>query len=106
MRTNIPVIFVLALCFCLTVFANDTYDSDYENVDVVMELAWGDPVTTEDVDLIVITHNDEPVQVVIMRKKKKLTEITLMDGVVVKVYNHENGQLLATISKSSKDFPS
>jgi hypothetical protein len=106
MRKNIPVIFVLAISFCLTVLANDTWESEYENVDVVMELAWSDAVTTEAVDIIVITHNEEPVQVVLLRKKKKLTEITLMDGVVVKVYNHENGELLATFSKSSKEFPS
>ena len=105
MRTNVPVIFVLALSFCLAAFA-DTYEDEYENVDVVMELAWSDAVKTVDVNVVVISHNDEPVQLVLMKKKKKVCEITLMDGVVVKVYKHDSGELVATFSKSSKDFPS
>ena len=106
MRRNIPVVFVLALSFCLSVFADDKWDPTYENVDVVMELAWADAETTLAVDLIVVKQNEEPVQIILLRNKTKLSEITLMDGVVVKVYDHENGQLLAIFSKSSKDFPS
>ncbi len=106
MKRNIPVVFVLALSFCLSVFADNIWDPTYENVDVVLELAWADAETTLAVDIVVVKQNEEPVQIVLIRKKTKLSEITLMDGVVVKVYDHENGQLLAIFSKSSKDFPS
>jgi hypothetical protein len=105
MRKQLPVVFVLALTFCLAAFA-DTYEDEYENVDVVMEMAWSDAIKTVGVNVVVISHNEEPVQLVLMKKKQKVCEITLMDGVVVKVYNHESGELVATFSKSSKDFPS
>jgi len=105
MRRNILVVFVLALSFCLSAFADNKWNPTYENVDVVLELAWSDADTTVAVNVIVVKLNEEPVQIVLLRKKTKLNEITLIDGVVVKVYNHENGQLLATFSKSSKDFP-
>ena len=58
-------------------------DPNFENVDVVIETAWGTSEKTESVDVLVVKVNDEPSQLILARKKQKLSEISLMDGVVI-----------------------
>jgi len=76
-------------------------DPNYENVDVVIETAWGTTEKTESVDVLVVNVNDEPAQLILARKKQKLSEISLMDGVVIKIYNHDNGELIKTYQVKS-----
>ncbi len=71
-------------------------DPNFENVDVVLETDWGTSEKTESVDVLVVNVNDEPAQLILARKKVKLSEISIMEGVVIKIYNHETGELLKT----------
>jgi hypothetical protein len=76
-------------------------DPNFENVDVVIETAWGTTEKTESVDVLVVNVNDEPAQLILARKKQKLSEISLMDGVVIKIYNHDTGELIKTYQVKS-----
>ncbi len=71
-------------------------DPNFENVDVVIETDWGTSEKTESVDVLVVNVNDEPVQIILAKKKKKVSEISIMEGVVIKIYNHDTGELLHT----------
>ncbi len=77
-------------------------EPNFENVDVVVETAWGTSEKTEEVDVLVLFNNDEkPTGMVLARKKRKLSEIMLVEGVTVKLIDHETKQVLKTIKITS-----
>ena len=71
-------------------------DPNFEGVDVVIETDWGTSEKTESVDVLVVNVNDEPVQLILAKKKKKISEISIMEGVVIKIFDHDTGELLKT----------
>jgi len=103
MYAKYQIVLFIVIFFALIAFANagesdyvTISDPNFENVDVVMETDWGTSEKTESVDVLVVNVNDEPAQLILARKKVKLSEISIMEGVVIKIYNHETGELLKT----------
>ena len=102
-------LFTLLLLFIVASFLyageNDYVTIDepnFENVDVVVETAWGTSEKTENVDVLVLFNNDEkPTGMVLARKKQKLSEIMLIEGVTVKLIDHETKKVLKTIKIKS-----
>jgi hypothetical protein len=96
----LPILFIFTLFAAFTALHASDYvsisDPNFENVDVVIETDWGTTEKTESVDVLVVNVNDEPAQIILAKKKKKVSEISLMEGVVIKIYNHETGELLKT----------
>ena len=77
-------------------------EPNFENVDVVVETAWGTTETTENVDVRVLFDKDEkPSGLVLARKKQKLSEIMIVDGVTVKLIDHETKEVLRTVKVKS-----
>lgn len=68
----------------------------YTHVDVVVETEWGDPEKNEDVTAEVGFKDGKPDHVVIMGARHKKCEVTLMEGMTVKIYNRKTGKLLKT----------
>ena len=68
----------------------------YTHVDVVVETEWGDPEKNEDVTAEVGFIDGKPDHVVFMGARHKKCEISLMEGMTVKIYNHKTGKLLKT----------
>ncbi len=77
-------------------------EPNFENVDVVVETAWGTSEKTEGVDVLVLFNNDEkPIGMVLAKKKRKLSEIMLVEGVTVKLIDHDTQQVLKTVKVKS-----
>lgn len=68
----------------------------YTHVDVVVETEWGDPEKNEDVTAEVGFKDGKPDHVIFMGARHKKCEISLMEGMQVKIYNHKTGKLLKT----------
>ena len=103
MNAKYQIVLFIIILFAFIAFVNagesdyvTISDPNFENVDVVMETDWGTSEKTESVDVLVVNVNDEPAQLILARKKVKLSEISIMEGVVIKIYNHETGELLKT----------
>ena len=96
----LPVAILFAVFVAFSIATASDYvsisDPNFENVDVVIETDWGTSEKTESVDVLVVNVNDEPAQIILAKKKVKVSEISLMEGVVIKIYNHETGELLKT----------
>ena len=77
-------------------------EPNFENVDVVVETAWGTSETTENVDVLVLFDKDEkPAGMVLARKKQKLSEIIIIEGVTVKLIDHQTKEVLRTVKVKS-----
>ncbi len=77
-------------------------EPNFENVDVIVETAWGTSEKTENVDVLVLFNNDEkPAGLVLARKHRKLSEIMIVEGVTVKLIDHETQKVLKTIKSNS-----
>ena len=72
-------------------------EPNFDNVDVVVETEWGTSEKTEGVDVLVLFNNEKPTGLVLAKKRVKLSEVMLVEGVVVKLYDHDTGKLLKTI---------
>lgn len=68
----------------------------YTNVDVVVESDWSKPERTERVSVEILFKNKKPDKVLMKGAGYKLCEITLMEGMAVKIYNHKTGKLIKT----------
>lgn len=86
------------LLFGALLFAADE-DLEYINVKVVLETEWMEPEEVNNVDVIILALSDGSKQVVLFRKYEKIMEITVIEGVKVKIFDAENGKLLRTFSK-------
>ena len=84
--------------FGALIFAADE-DLEYTNVNVVLETEWMDPEEVNNVDVVVLALSDGSKQVVLFRKYEKIMEITVIEGVKVKIFDADNGKLLKTFSK-------
>ena len=84
--------------FCALLFASDE-DLEYTNVNVRLETEWADPEEVQNVDVVVLALSDGSKQIVLFRKYEKIMEITVIDGVKVKIFDADNGKLLKTYSK-------
>ena len=93
---NIVFTIVCVVLFGALLFADD--DLEYTNVNVVMETEWSDPEEVANVDVVVLSLTDGTKQVVLFRKFNKIMEITIIDGVKVKVHDADTGKLLKTYS--------
>lgn len=94
--------FLLLFLFSSFLFAGENDyatidDPNYENVDVVIETAWGTSEKTEDVNVLILQKNEKATGVVLAKKRQKLSEIMLVEGVTVKIIDHETGKVLKTI---------
>ena len=101
----LTVLFLLIFVPFLYAGENDYVTIDepnFENVDVVVETAWGTSETTENVDVLVLFDKDEkPAGMVLARKKQKLSEIIIIEGVTVKLIDHETKAVLRTVKVKS-----
>jgi type 1 fimbria pilin len=77
------------------IIQSDT-STTYTHVDVVVETEWGGPEKNEDVTAEVGFKDGKPDHVVMRGVRYKQCEITLMEGMTVKIYNHKTGKLLKT----------
>lgn len=68
----------------------------YTHVDVVVETEWGEPERNDNVTAEVGFKDGKPDHVVIMGARHKQCEISLMEGMKVKIYDHKSGKLLKT----------
>jgi len=84
--------------FGVLLFAADE-DLEYTDVNVVMETEWTDPEQVNNVDVVVLALSDGTKQIVLFRKYEKIMEISVIDGVKVKIFDSDNGKLLKTFSK-------
>lgn len=97
------ILTVLLLCvFTSFLFAGEndyvTIDEpNYENVDVVVETSWGTNEKTEGVDVLVLQKNEKPTGLILAKKRQRLSEIMLVEGVTIKIIDHDTGKVLKTI---------
>lgn len=77
------------------IIESDT-STTYTHVDVVVETEWGDPEKNDDVTAEVEFKDGKPVHIVFMGARHKKCEISLMEGMQVKIYDHKTGKLLKT----------
>lgn len=68
----------------------------YTHVDVVVETEWGNPEKNENVTAEVVFKNGKADYVAMTGKRYKKCEITLMEGMKVKIYERKTGKLLKT----------
>ncbi|MCK6622704.1 MAG: hypothetical protein HUU32_18660 [Calditrichaceae bacterium] len=68
----------------------------YTNVDVVVESDWSKPERTERVSVEILFKNKKPDKVLMKGAGYKMCEITLMEGMTVKIINHKTGKLIKT----------
>jgi len=84
--------------FGAMLFAADE-DLEYTNVNVVLETEWMEPEEVNNVDVVILALSDGSKQIVLFRKYEKIMEITVIEGVKVKIFDADNGKLLRTFSK-------
>jgi hypothetical protein len=93
----------LIALFCVFLFGavlvSADGDLEYTNVNVVLETEWMEPEEVNNVDVVVLALSDGSKQIVLFRKYEKIMEITVIDGVKVKIFDADNGKLLKTFSK-------
>jgi hypothetical protein len=78
-------------------FSKPSAAPKYSNVDVVVEFEWSpEPIKSEDVNVIEITKNEKPTALLLMKGLKKESELSIVKGVTIKVYDHKTGELLKT----------
>jgi hypothetical protein len=77
------------------IIQSDT-STTYTHVDVIVETEWGDPEKNEDVTAEVGFKDGKPDHVVMMGARHKKCEVTLMEGMKVKIYDRKTGKLLKT----------
>ena len=101
----LTVLFLLIFVPFLYAGENDYVTIDepnFENVDVIVETAWGTSEKTEKVDVLVLFNNDEkPTGLVVARKHRKVSEIMIVDGVTVKLIDNETQKVLKVIKNKS-----
>lgn len=68
----------------------------YTNVDVLVESDWSKPERTDRVAVEILFKNKKPDKVLMRGAGYKMCEITLMEGMTVKIYNHKTGKLVKT----------
>ena len=73
-------------------------EPNFEGVDVVVETAWGTTDKIESVDVLVLFKNQKPTGLVMARDRQKISEVTLVEGVVVKLLDHQTGKVLKKIT--------
>ncbi len=71
----------------------------YHHVDVLVEAEWGEPEKNEDVTAEVIMKNKEAEKIILSGGDYKTCEVSLIEGIVVKIYNHKTGKLIKTLQK-------
>jgi hypothetical protein len=91
---NKVITIVFVVLFGAILFADE--DLEYTNVNVIMETEWSEPEEVINVDVIVLQMTDGTKQIVLFRKFNKIMEITVLDGVKVKVIDADTGKLLKT----------
>jgi hypothetical protein len=88
------LILLFVILFVSSTFAvNDFYSPDYTNSTVVMTTDWGTTDTVKDVNVVVMTK-DNNTTLYLIKGKEVVNEIYLIDGITVNVY--ANNQLLKT----------
>lgn len=112
---SFSVISILIFFFLLVAFSpasdtletiqTDTTDSTdnivatYKNVDILEVTEWCEPEKIENVDVVVRTQNSGPLKIVYTKKDQSKCEITLVEGVTVKIFSHIDKKLLKTYGK-------
>jgi len=76
-------------------------EPSFENVDVVVETAWGTTEKTENVDVLVLFNNEKPTGLVLARDRQKLSEVILCEGVVVKLIDRTTQEVLKVVKCDS-----
>ena len=93
---NKVITIVFVVLFGAVLFADE--DIEYTNVNVVMETEWGEPEEVINVDVVVLSLTDGTKQIVLFRKFNKIMEISIIEGVKVKILDTDTGKLLKTYS--------
>ncbi len=69
---------------------------DFKNVNVVVEYEWKDSETLEKVDVYLHLDAKEP-NVELIASEFRKCEISIIDGIVLKIFDSQTGKLLKTI---------
>jgi hypothetical protein len=67
---------------------------DFENVNVLVETEWGTTDKRDAVDVYVKMKGKKPVEIEMMKDAHEKCSITLMPGVIVKIFDPKSGRLL------------
>jgi len=81
-------------------FAQDSTEKvvpTYKNVDVVIETDWAEPDKSENVDVIIKSGDKKTTGLIIIYRDFQRCEITLIPGIVVRIYAHKTGKLIKTL---------
>ena len=77
----------------------DKIIATYKNVDILEETEWCEPEKIENVDVIVKTEESGLYKIVFTKEKLGTVEILLIEGVMVKIFSHDNNKLLKTYGR-------
>lgn len=73
---------------------------EYLSVNIVVQCEWTDTEQIEDVDVAVTYVNQIPVAVKYFKFAREKGEYRITDGVVIRLYNHETGELIKVLTKT------
>jgi len=93
------ILFIVSMSMALppSDFEKPSASPKFTNVDVVVECEWSpEPIKSESVNVVEITKNEKPVSLILMKGLKKESELSIIKGVTIKVFDHDSGKLLKT----------
>lgn len=69
----------------------------FTHVDVVVETEWGEPEKNENTTAELILKDGKAEKLIFMGEQHKKCEVTVMEGLTIKIYNRKTGKLIKTI---------
>ena len=97
--TGLIVLFILSLNIICTASEPQENEkpikTDYKNVDVFIECDWGENDTMEQVSVMDKSGDKKP-RLIIIGQDWTRQELYLIEGIVVRIFDHKNHKLLKT----------
>jgi len=66
----------------------------FKSVDVVIETEWNTTEKTENVNVVEIKDKDKTFGITLVKEFRPVSEVTLIKGIEIKIFDHESGKLL------------